>query len=95
MGLMSVPDTSSVSGTSIAWAAILGMIETAEAYSQSPGDIRVLLAPNTAKLFRGREKASGSGFILQGGRIDDVQAFAGAQLDAECVDVDNGHEPGD
>lgn len=62
-GLLSVSGTVAQSGTSLAWSGVLAMLETAEKYDRT-GSVAAVMGTDVAKLLRGRERAAGSGFIL-------------------------------
>jgi hypothetical protein len=64
-GILNVAGVGSVSGTTLAFSGILDAIKSVEDASAviSPASAGFLLAPDTAKITRSREKASGSGMI--------------------------------
>ena len=68
------------SGTSLAWTGVLNMIETVETASAliSPDSAGFAVAPGAAELLRGREKATGSGFIMAEGKIAGFKAIVSA-----------------
>lgn len=66
VGLLSTVGIGSVSGTSLAYAAILDAIKNIEDVSGivDPGKVGVVIAPDAARLLRGRELAAGSGMLM-------------------------------
>lgn len=75
LGVLGTAGIGSQSGTSLAWAAgILEMVRLAELYGEG-GDLAWVVAPDAAKILRGREKSAGSGFIMDDGAIGDFPSF--------------------
>lgn len=66
-GLLTISGTTSASGTSLGWSGILDLLAGAEGFSTS--GLTFLLGTGAAKVLRAREKASGSGMVLDGDRI--------------------------
>lgn len=71
-GLLTIANTTSTSGTNLAWSGIRDLLAATEGYSAD--GLRFLLGVDAAKVLRAREKASGSGMVLADGRIDGYQA---------------------
>jgi len=82
LGLMSVPDTVSQSGTSLSWAGIRAMRKNALLAGADEASLVWLAAPDVQEILSGREKASGSGFIWADGRIDGIKAVATKRVPA-------------
>lgn len=73
MGVLNVNGIGSVSGTSVAYSGILDVIKTVE---NASGIVRLgragfVVAPDVAKLLRSRERAAGSGMIMNGCTLAD------------------------
>jgi HK97 family phage major capsid protein len=84
-GLLNVSGISSVTGTSLAYAGILDAmknVENANGLVEQPR-AGFVMAPDTARLLRSREKAAGSGMIM------DAYTCAGlpAQVSKSCPDA--------
>ena len=74
-GLLTLSGTGSQSGSSLAWSGVLAMLETAEKYDET-GSSAWIMSTDVAKLLRGRERAAGSGFILDADKIAARPALA-------------------
>lgn len=79
-GIVGSSGVGTQSGTSLAWSGVLNMIETVETASAliSPDSAGFAVAPGVAELLRGREKATGSGFIMAEGKIAGFKAIVSA-----------------
>lgn len=72
VGLLSMPDTVSQSGSSLAFAGVCTMIEAAEGLGGQPW---VLMGKTTAKLLRQRPTTTGGGPIFAGGMVDGLSTI--------------------
>lgn len=77
LGILNTAGIGSVSGASLAYAGVLDTQHTVENANAvvNPGSLGWALPPTTAKLLRGRERAAGSGFLMEG------REMAGAPVD--------------
>lgn len=75
-GLLNVNGVGSVAGTSLAYGGILDVIKNVENASAlvQPAHAGFVLAPDVARLLRAREKAVGSGMIMNGNTLADFPA---------------------
>ena len=83
-GLFQTPDITSQSGTSLTWESVLAMKKAAAAAN---GEASAWIGtPATREILEGREKAAGSGFIWDDGRMAGIPAFAtmGAPVASLC-----------
>jgi HK97 family phage major capsid protein len=76
-GILSTAGIGSVSGTSLAYDDVLDIMHTVENQDAiaNPAALAWAMPPTTAKLLRGRERAAGSGFLIEDNRM------AGAPVD--------------
>lgn len=78
-GILDAAGIGSISGASLAWSGVLDVVHAVENGDAvvNPAALGWAIPPTTAKLLRAREKATGSGFI-----IDDANRMAGYPVDA-------------
>jgi HK97 family phage major capsid protein len=67
-GLLNLADTTSTSGTSLAWAGLCDLLAAGEGYEVE--GVAFIMGVTAAKLLRQRTKASGSEMVLSNGAID-------------------------
>lgn len=82
-GLLQTAGTTSVSGTSLAYAGIRDMLAAAEGYTV--GGLTFVAGVNAAKVLRSREKAAGSGMVLSDGMIDGVPVIVSRCLPTDAL----------
>lgn len=68
LGIIRTPDLADVSGAGLAWAGICSMLKTVETYGDQ-SSVRWVAGVTAAEVLRQRERAAGSGFILDDDRI--------------------------
>jgi len=83
-GILNTPGIGSEAGASIAWSGILNMIATVETAKGlvTPEAGGWAVNPASAKILRGRERATGSGFIMDAGEIADYRALSTGSVPA-------------
>lgn len=74
LGILNTPGINSQAGSALAWSGVADMLRQAELYTDDESLIW-LVAPDVAKLLRTRERASGSGFIMEGSVMAGVPAI--------------------
>jgi HK97 family phage major capsid protein len=72
-GLLSVSGTASTSGSTLGWNGITDLLNAVEGYSTD--DLVFVVGVNAARLLRRREKAAGSGVILDAGQIGGIRCL--------------------
>lgn len=81
LGVMNATGVNNQPGASLAWSSVLDMLRLAETYA-TDDSLTWLVAPDTARVLRGREKAAGSGYIMEGNAIGDVPAIVSNNVPA-------------
>jgi HK97 family phage major capsid protein len=74
-GLLNTTAVTKISGTSLDWADIVGMRKTVRDANGAELTTAWIAATDVAELLSKRERASGSGFILDNGKIDSRPCF--------------------
>ncbi len=72
-GLLSISGTASTSGSTLGWNGITDLLNSVEGYSTD--DLVFVVGVNAARLLRRREKAAGSGVILDDGKIGGIRCL--------------------
>jgi HK97 family phage major capsid protein len=75
-------------GASLSAGGVAAMIELVET-AGGGDDLTALVGPAAARVFRVRERATGNGFLLQGGRLLDVPAIITAAMPSDALIVGN------
>lgn len=83
LGVLNTPDVASVSGTNLAWSGVVDMIGTAEGYGVD--GLAFACGVSAAKLLRKRERAAGSGVILDGGKIDNIPVYVTRAMPTDAL----------
>lgn len=83
LGVLNTPDVASVTGANLQWSGVVDMIGTAEGYGVD--GLAFVCGVNAAKLLRKREKAAGSGVILDGGRIDNIPVYVTRAMPTDAL----------
>lgn len=76
-GLLNTAGIGSQAGAALAWGGVLNMVEHVEGASGlvAPAAAGWVVAPNVARLLRARERATGSGFVMEGNTINAAPAL--------------------
>lgn len=85
LGIINTPGVAAASGTALSYATIAAQIEVLMLAGARAGDLFALAGPTAAKILSTRERATGSGFILDGGRIANVPCTVSANVPASAL----------
>jgi HK97 family phage major capsid protein len=72
LGITKTPGVTTVSGTSLSYATIWGQIERLIAAGAKMNELFMVAGATAARILATRERAAGSGYILDGGRVAGV-----------------------
>ena len=70
VGVLNAAGIGTTSGTSLAWAAVTGMQKTVAEANGDDGVVSFIATPAVRALLATRERATGSGFVWDSGRVD-------------------------
>ncbi len=72
LGIINTPDVGTASGTGLSYAGIWAQVEALLTAGAMAGELFALAGPTAGRILATRERAAGSGYILDGGRIGNV-----------------------
>lgn len=84
LGVIRTPGVVDVSGASLAWSNICAMLKAVETYGDQ-SSVRWVVGVTAAELLRQRERAAGSGFILDDDRIASRGALVTSAMPADAL----------
>lgn len=82
-GVLTIANTASVSGTNLAWSGVVDMVGASEGYGVA--GLAFVCGINAAKLLRKRERAAGSGVILDGDKIAGIPVYVTRAMPTDAL----------